>query len=83
LSFITWMIRLLSPAPDEPGFEVTERYIVRGEAADRHLFHSPAGWVEDSECAVVFIRRDAAEIKRLRLVEEGSDKITHVSVERI
>ncbi len=79
----SWMRRLLSQPPDEASSVVTERYIIRREAADRHLFYSSAGWVDDKERAVVFIRRDAAEMMRLRLVEQDCDKITHVHVERI
>lgn len=50
----SWMRRLLSQPPDEPSSVVTDRYIVRGEAAGKHLFNSEAGWVEDAERAVVF-----------------------------
>ncbi len=79
----SWMRRLLSQPPDEASSVVTERYIIRGETADRHLFYSPAGWVDDKERAVVFIRRKAVDIMRARLVEKDDDKITDVRVEQI
>jgi hypothetical protein len=80
---VSWVHRFLSRPQDEPGFIVKERYVVCGDIADRHLFYGPVGWVDDRECAVVFIRKDAAELTRCRLETNGRNKITNVSVERI
>jgi hypothetical protein len=77
------MRRFLSRPQDEAGFIAKERYVVCGHSAGKHLFHGLAGWVDDRECAVVFIRQDAAEITRSRLETHGRNNITNVCVERI
>lgn len=80
---ISRMRRYLSRPQDEMGFVVKERYVVCGDIAGKHLFHSTAGWVDDQDCAVVFIRQNAAEMARTRLEAHECDKITNVCVERI
>ena len=80
---VYWMRRFLSRPPEEPGFIVKERYIVCGDIAGRHLFYGPVGWIDDRECAIVFIRKDAAEIARSRLETSDRNIITSVCVERI
>ena len=66
-----------------PASRATERFIILGDDADKHLFHAPVGWVDDPKCAVGFMRRDAAAITRWRLAAQGRGKITNVRVERV
>ncbi len=77
------MLRLLSGPEDETESIVKERCIICGESAGRILFHSRAGWVDDRECALVFIRSDAAAVTRSRLEAEERGNVTNVRVEHI